>query len=52
MSLVAWYKLNGDTLDSSGNNRHLYPYNQASSIVQSSSGKIGQCYERTVKTSE
>lgn len=40
MSLIAWYKLDGDTLDSSGNGNH--GTNVGATI--DSSGKIGSCY--------
>lgn len=41
MSLIAWYPLNGDTRDYSGNNLHLT--NNGATI--NTSGKIGSCYE-------
>ena len=40
MSLLAWYPLNGDTKDYSGNNRHM----NSNKIKIDSQGKIGQCY--------
>ena len=40
MSLIAWYPLNGDTKDYSGNNLHL-TNNEATVDVN---GKIGSCY--------
>ena len=40
MSLIAWYPLNGDTKDYSGNNFHL-TNNEATVDVN---GKIGSCY--------
>ena len=40
MALIAWYKLDGDALDSSGNGRHI---NISGATL--SDGKIGKCYE-------
>ena len=40
MSLIAWYPLNGDTKDYSGNNFHLT--NNGATV--DTSGKIGSCY--------
>lgn len=40
MSLLAWYPLNGDTKDYSGNNRHL----NCNSATIDEQGKIGKCY--------
>ena len=44
MSLIAWYPLNGDTLDCSGNN-DIDIVGTVANIVQSNEGKIGKCYE-------
>lgn len=41
MSLIAWYPLNGDTNDYSGNNYHL----TNNGATNNASGKIGSCYE-------
>jgi hypothetical protein len=50
MTLVAWYPLNGDTLDYSGNNFHA----TNNGAVVDNSGKIGKCYifgdNRSVRT--
>ena len=40
MALVAWYPLNGDTLDYSGNGNHSTNHG----AVVSDEGKIGKCY--------
>lgn len=40
MSLLAWYPLNGDTKDYSGNNRHM----KSDAAVINNQGKIGQSY--------
>ena len=45
MSLIAWYPLNGDTKDYSGNNYHLTVKNTGT-ITLEESGKIGKCYKR------
>ena len=50
MALVAWYPLNGDTLDYSGNENNATNYG----AVVDNSGKIGKCYifgdNRSVRT--
>lgn len=46
MGLIAWYPLNGDTLDYSGKGNHLTFYGSTSQIVEKSEGKIGKCLER------
>lgn len=40
MSLLAWYPLNGDTKDYSGNNRHM----KSDAAIIDNQGKIGQSY--------
>lgn len=40
MSLIAWYKLDGNALDSSGNNRNL----TTNTATPTTTGKIGGCY--------
>ena len=40
MSLLAWYPLNGDTKDYSGNNRHM----KSDAAIINNQGKIGQSY--------
>ena len=47
MSLIAWYPLNGDTKDYSGNQNDLIYYNNNGLIVNNNTGKIGKCQERT-----
>ena len=46
MSLIAWYPLNGDTKDYSGNNFHL---NDNGNTINND-GKIGKCYSFTTNT--
>ena len=43
MSLIAWYPLNGDTKDYSGNAYNL----TNNGATSNASGKIGSCYEFT-----
>lgn len=45
MSLIAWYPLNGNKLDYSGNDYHLYTHGTTSDLIESTNGKIGKCYE-------
>lgn len=42
MALIAWYPLNGDTKDYSGNNNNAQPDSSMPTI--SDEGKIGKCY--------
>lgn len=47
MSLIAWYPLNGDTLDYAGN------YNATNNgATINNDGKIGKCYEFEENTSQ
>ena len=46
MSLIAWYPLNGDTNDYSGNNYHL---TNNSNLPVSEYGKIGKTYDFNLK---
>lgn len=46
MALVAWYPLNGNLEDYSGNGNHLSNNNTAN-ITVNNSGKIGKCYNFT-----
>lgn len=40
MSLIAWYPLNGDTKDYSGNNNHIV----SGTYTEDVKGKIGKCF--------
>lgn len=44
MSLLAWYPLNGDTKDYSGNGNHILNTDTATCTINTE-GKIGQCYK-------
>lgn len=44
MALIAWYPLNGDTKDYSGNNNHIVNSATTTATINSS-GKIGSCYK-------
>ena len=48
MSLTAWYKLNGDLLDSSGNGNHLRYLRSTGALVQETGGVVlPNSYKRT-----
>lgn len=45
MGLIAWYPLNGDTLDYSGNGRHATITGTIANLMVSNEGKIGKTYK-------
>ncbi|CAM0063676.1 virion structural protein [Vibrio phage F86] len=46
MSLIAWYPLDGDLHDKSGNANHLSLVGSEANIASATGGKIGRCHER------
>ncbi len=48
MALIAWYPLNGDTKDYSGNGNHLLNGNFNGNLQETDNGKIGRAWERPV----
>lgn len=46
MSLIAWYPLDGDLKDKSGNENHLTLVGNEANIASATGGKIGRCHER------